>query len=152
MVDAGEFSVDDVLEHHGEVEVGPGEQRGVPGDVLADVPEDSGGGWLGGAGAEELDAAKPDGGDAVVLVAVGGGVEVQEDAGPGGRASGGRGVRGGVRWGVDGVGEGVVEDLVVARWGGVLRQWRVGDLQVLSAADGGGEGADETVLVGEGCG
>lgn len=80
MVDAGEFAVDDILEHHGEVEVGGGEERGESGDVFADVPEDAGVGGLGGAGAEELGAGEPEGGDAVVLVAFGLGVEVNDGA------------------------------------------------------------------------
>lgn len=39
---------------------------------------------------------------------------MKDDAGPGSGAVGGRGVRSGVWWGIDGVGEGVVEDFVGA--------------------------------------
>lgn len=87
------------------------EQRDIPGDVLADIPEDAVGGGFGGAGAEDLGAGEPDCGDAVVLVAVGGGLEVEDDGGPRRRAGGGRGVGGGDGWAADGVGEVVVEDL-----------------------------------------
>jgi len=114
VVDAGELVVDDVFQHHGEVEVGFGEEGGVSGDVLADVPEDAIGGGFGGTGAEDLGAGDPDGGDAVVLLALAAGVEVEHDAGPRGGAAWGRAVGGGVRRSVDGVGEGVVEDTVGA--------------------------------------
>lgn len=62
---------------------------------------------LGGAGAEELGAAEPQAGDAVVLLAFTGGVEIEDNAGPRRGAMGGTGVRGGEGRGVDGVGEGV---------------------------------------------
>lgn len=114
MVDACELVVDNVFEHHGEVEVGFGEEGRVSRDVLADVPEDAVGGGLGGAGAEDLGAGDPDGGDAVVLLALAAGVEMEHDAGPRGGAPRGRAVGGGVWRRVDGVGEGVVEDTVAA--------------------------------------
>ncbi|OAY85189.1 hypothetical protein ACMD2_12309 [Ananas comosus] len=47
--------------------LGGGEEGGVLGDVLPDGPEDAGGAGLGGAAAEELDAAEPDAEDAVEL-------------------------------------------------------------------------------------
>lgn len=69
-VNAGEDAIDDVFEHHGEVEVRSNKERGVLGDVLANLPEDSLLGGLGSAGAEELGAAEPQPGDAVVLLAL----------------------------------------------------------------------------------
>lgn len=39
-------------------------------EILLNNPERISGGWLGSAGAENLDGAEPDGGDAVVLGAV----------------------------------------------------------------------------------
>ncbi|KAG6437475.1 hypothetical protein SASPL_102392 [Salvia splendens] len=65
--DAGVYVADDVLEHDGEGEVGAAEEGGVAGDVFAEGPGDSVRGGLGGAGAEELAAGEPDGGDAVLL-------------------------------------------------------------------------------------
>lgn len=109
VVDTGEFVIDDVFEHHGEVLVGLGEEGGVFRDVLADVPEDAGRAGLGGAGAEKLGAGEPDGGDAVVLLALAPRVEVEDHPRPRCPAPRGRCVRGGVRWRIDGVGEGVVD-------------------------------------------
>lgn len=114
VVDAGEFIIDDVFEHHGEVLVGLGEEGGVFRDVLADVPEDAGGAGLGGAGAEDLGAGEPDGGDAVVLLPLTPHVEVEDHAGPRRRTPRWRRVGGGVRWRIDGVGESVVDDSVGA--------------------------------------
>ena len=56
----------------------PAEEGGEAGDVLGEGPGDAVGGGLGGAGAEELGANKPDGGDAVDLSAVGGSGEVED--------------------------------------------------------------------------
>lgn len=117
MVNARELVVDDVLEHHRDVEIGLGEEGGVPSHVLTDPPEDSVGSWLGGAGSDQLGPAEPEGRDAVVLVSAAGGGDLEDGAGPGGAAAGG-GLRwrvsGGVGRGVDGVGEGVAEDRVGA--------------------------------------
>lgn len=83
------------------------------------MPEHAGFGGLGSAGAEELDASEPDGGDAVVLVAGGGHGEGKHDAGPrGGAVRSGRGVWDGSRGQAVGVGEGVVEDELGAGRGG----------------------------------
>lgn len=110
-------------------------------------------GGLGGAGAEELNAAEPQAGDAVVLLAFAGCVEMEENAGPWGRAVEGWGVRGGEGRGVDGVGEGVAEDEVGARRGGLIGGERIGDLEVLlGTVAREREGVDVTVLVGEGRG
>lgn len=119
MVDAGEFVINDVFKHHAEV-VGFREKRGVSSDVLANIPEDSTGSGLGGAGAEELGATEPDGGYAVVLLALAPRVEVENHARPRRGAAWGRSVGSGVRWGIDRVREGVVENMVGARWGGFV--------------------------------
>lgn len=120
MVDASELVVDDVFKHHGEVKVVFGEEGGVSGDVLADVPEDAVSGGLGGAGAEKLGAGDPDGGNAIVLLALAAGVEVEHDAGPRAGAAWGRAVGGGVRRRVDSVGKGVVEGTVGAGGSGFV--------------------------------
>ena len=52
MVNPSVDLVDNVFQHHRQIEVVPYEQGGVPGDVLANIPEDSRLGRLGGAGAK----------------------------------------------------------------------------------------------------
>lgn len=153
MVDSREFVVDDVLQHHGDLDVRPGQERGVPRDVLADPPEDAVLVGLGGAGAEELDAAQPDGGDAVVLVAAGGDGELEGDGGPGrSGAEWERGVGGGEGRGVDGVGEGVGDDAVGAGGREDGRGEGLGELHVLVGRAGvGGETGPLVEAVGE-CG
>lgn len=78
MVNAGIDAVDDIFEHHGEVEVGAREERGVPGNVLSNFPEDSALGWLRCAGAEQLGAPEPQAGDAVILLALALGAEIED--------------------------------------------------------------------------
>lgn len=104
-VDPSVFMINDILQHHGEIQVRPKQERGVPGDILLNVPEDSMLGRLGGAGSEKLDAAEPQGGDAVVLLAFTSDSEIEENAGPRGRATIRRVVRGGKGRGIDGVAE-----------------------------------------------
>lgn len=70
--------VDGVLQHYGESEIGLPEEGGVSGDILAEIPKYSIGGGLGSAGAEELRAGEPDGGDATVWRPTGGGGEVKD--------------------------------------------------------------------------
>lgn len=107
MVNPSELMINDVFQHHREIQVRPCKERGVPGDILPNIPEDSILGGLGGAGAKELDAADPQAGDAVVLLSFTIGVEMEENAGPRGRAMRGRDVGGGEGRRVDGIGEGV---------------------------------------------
>jgi hypothetical protein len=114
VVNAGIDFVDDILEHHGEVEVVAREERGVPGDVLSNLPEDSALCGLGCAGAQNLGAAEPHAGDAVVLLASALGAEIEDHVGPGCGAIERRGVVGGEGRGVHGVREGVLEDLLGA--------------------------------------
>lgn len=113
MINSSIDFVNDVFEHHRYVKVRFDKKRRVPRDVLADSPEDAGVGGLSGGGAKELSAAEPEGGNAVVLVPADVGEEVESDAGPGAGAGGGRRRRVGGREGraVDGVGEGVVEEV-----------------------------------------
>lgn len=70
-------------------------------DILVDIPEDSE--LVGGAGVEELNSTELEGNDVVILLAFSHGMEVNGNAGLG---------RG--QWGINGVGEGVMEDLVGA--------------------------------------
>lgn len=132
-VDAGVDVVNDVFEHHGEFKISLNEKRGIPGDILPNIPEDSGLRGLGGAGPEELDAAEPDGGDAIVLVALAFGAKVEDDVGPrrGAIVFRRRPVRDGERRAVDGVAEGVVEHLVGTGRGEVVRRQRWGQLEIL---------------------
>ena len=107
VVNAGVDTVNDVFEHHGEVEVVTREERGVPGDVLSNLPEDSTLSRLGCASTEKLGAAKPQAGYTVVLFTSAFGAELEYHVGPRGGAIGRWGVADGERGGVDGVGEGV---------------------------------------------
>lgn len=65
--------VDDVLEHHRDVQIGSREQRGVSRDVFSNLPEDSRRTRLRRARPEELHAAEPESGDSIVLIAARGG-------------------------------------------------------------------------------
>ena len=107
MVNAGVDTVNDVFEHHGEVEVVTREERGVPGDVLSNLPEDSTLSRLGCASTEKLGTAKPQAGYTVVLFTSAFGAELEYHVRPRGGAIGRWGVADGERGGVDGVGEGV---------------------------------------------
>lgn len=78
------------------------------GEILFNNPERISGGWLGSAGAENLDGAEQDGGDAVVLGAVCSCGQVNGGARPG--AVDGRAVGGVCRGEVDGVTEVVGEN------------------------------------------
>lgn len=156
MVDTSVDVIDDVLEHHRDGRVGAAEEGGIAGDVLADAPEDAGLGGLGRAGAEELGAVEPDGGDAVVLLAGAGDGEVEDDASPWGGAVGGRGVGGGGRRGAVGVGEVVAEDGKRARRGaGGEEKRRAGGVDVFLGSRGGlGRGAENKAVSeggGRGC-
>lgn len=73
------------------------------------TPESPGRDGKRGGGAEKLDAVEPHGGDAVFLRCGSGGGELEDDAGPGGRAARRVGVVRGGRWEADGVGEVVAE-------------------------------------------
>lgn len=110
-VDPGVNIVNDVLEHHRNVDAAGAAKEGrVTRDVLAHAPEDAGICRLRRAGAEDLDAFDPDGGDAIVLIAGAGDGEVENDAGPWGWASARRGEDGGGRRETIGVCEVVLED------------------------------------------
>ncbi|PQP97723.1 hypothetical protein Pyn_10719 [Prunus yedoensis var. nudiflora] len=89
VVNAGVDVVNDVLEHHREVEVAAREERVVSGDVLSNLPEDSFFCRLGRAGAEELRAAEPQADYPVVLLAFAFGAKLEGDVGPGRWAIGG---------------------------------------------------------------
>lgn len=112
MENAGEYVIDDILEHHSESNVRTRKERGVPGNVLPNGPEDPVGSCLGGTSAEDFSAVEPDGGDAVVLLALTRTVQLESEVGPGGRRGAilRRGVVDG-EWRLgDGVGEGVGEE------------------------------------------
>lgn len=122
VVNAGVDVVNDVLEHHREVEAAAREERGVSGDVLSNLPEDSFFCRLGRAGAEELHAAKPQADYPVVLLAFAFGAKLEAYVGPGRWAIGRRGVAGGEGRAIHGVGEGVPKDSVGAGWGQLIER------------------------------
>lgn len=105
VVDAGVGGVDEVAQVDGEG-LGGGEEGGVLGDVLPDGPEDAGGAGLGGAAAEELDAAQPDAEDAVELAPAARRRPLEHGADGGAAAAAAEAARGGVGGGGGGLGVG----------------------------------------------
>ncbi|KAJ6690128.1 hypothetical protein OIU85_006410 [Salix viminalis] len=95
MVDAGVDVVNVVFEHDSKVKVILLEERGVSSDVFSNLPEDAALSGLGGAGAEELGATEPQGGDAVMLITFGLDVEFE---GYVGTKEGGNGMAGSRWW------------------------------------------------------
>ncbi|KAJ6295171.1 hypothetical protein OIU76_023137 [Salix suchowensis] len=99
MVNAGVDVVNVVFEHDSKVKVILLEERGVSSDVFSNLPEDAALSGLGGAGAEELGATEPQGGDAVMLITFGLDVEFEGYVVPRRGAMEWREVGGGVRSG-----------------------------------------------------
>ena len=97
MVNAGVDVVNIVFEHDSKVKVILLEERGVSSDVFSNLPEDAALSGLGGAGAEELGATEPQGGDAVMLITFGLDVEFEGYVVPRRGAMEWREVGGGVR-------------------------------------------------------
>lgn len=121
MVNTSKLIIDEILKHHGESTIRLLKKRGVPGDILTNIPEGSR--LLGGlrcAGTEDLGAGEPDSGDAVVLLAVDATAEVEDNVGPRRRAVQRRRVGDGDGRLANGVSEGVAEGRESAfRW-----RWR----------------------------
>ncbi|CAI9772202.1 unnamed protein product [Fraxinus pennsylvanica] len=69
--------INDVFEQDGEGEVFLTEERGIPGNVLVNVPEDAICGRLRGGGAEELSAVKPHSGNSIIVGSIRGDAEVE---------------------------------------------------------------------------
>lgn len=100
--------INDVFKHDGEGKVSLTEDRRIPGDVLANFPEDTLWGGLGGASTEDLGAVKPHSGNAIILGPTGRDGKVEDDVGPSTVPR--RGVVCGGRRQADGVIEDVGED------------------------------------------
>lgn len=117
MVNTSELIIDEILKHHRDSTIRFLKKRVVPSDVLTNIPEGPRIRRLRGAGAEDLGAGEPDGGDTVVLVAVDVAGEVEDSVRPRRRACRRRGVGDGDRRLAVGVGEGVLEERECAVWG-----------------------------------
>lgn len=110
MINTIKLVVDEILKHHGDVNVGSLQERGVPSDILLDIPEGARVERFRGTGAKKLSAGEPYSGNTVGLISGDRPREVEDDVGPPTGARERRGIGDGDGRAADGVAEGVAEE------------------------------------------